>query len=84
MANGITQSEVGNLSDNRKKAPTESKRWKKAVFTFLKWTWIPFTGIVALLVGLAIGYVYIGKQDYHEVFNLNTWRHVFDLIFADT
>ncbi|WP_309248968.1 DNA-directed RNA polymerase subunit beta [Paenibacillus sp. MZ04-78.2] len=82
MANGITQSEVGNLSDNRKKAPAESKRWKKAVFTL--WTWIPFTCIVALLVGLAIGYVYIGKQDFQEVFNLNTWRHAYDLIFADT
>ncbi|GLI08673.1 hypothetical protein YDYSG_47050 [Paenibacillus tyrfis] len=72
------------MSDNRKKAPAEPKRWKKAVFTFLKWTWIPFTGIVALLVGLAVGYVYIGKQDIHEVLNLNTWRHAFDLIFADT
>ncbi|MFB6364620.1 DNA-directed RNA polymerase subunit beta [Paenibacillus elgii] len=72
------------MSDNRKKAPAESKRWKKAVFAFLKWTWIPFTGIVALLVGLAIGYVYIGKQDFQEIFNLNTWRHAFDLIFADT
>ncbi|KPV60511.1 hypothetical protein QJ48_05190 [Paenibacillus sp. A3] len=72
------------MSDNRKEAPAESKRWKKAVLTFLKWTWIPFTSILALLVGLAIGYVYIGKQDLQEVFNLNTWRHVFDLIFADT
>ncbi|WP_412761072.1 DNA-directed RNA polymerase subunit beta [Paenibacillus validus] len=40
--------------------------------------------MVTLFIGLSIGYVYIGKQPMSEVFDLATWRHLFDLIFAST
>ncbi|WP_261381401.1 DNA-directed RNA polymerase subunit beta [Paenibacillus cremeus] len=72
------------MSDNPKKPPKKRKGWVRAIRAFIRWTWIPVTCVAALAVGLCIGYVYIGKQDMNEVFELGTWRHLFDLVFADT
>lgn len=38
--------------------------------------------IVALIGGAAVGYVVLGKQDMSGILQWNTWRHVFDLVFA--
>lgn len=67
-----------------KKAPVRMRRWQKIILGIIRWTWIPVTCAAALEAGLAIGYVYIGKQSASDIFNLETWRHVYDLIFADT
>ncbi|MED4600724.1 DNA-directed RNA polymerase subunit beta [Paenibacillus validus] len=72
------------MSDNRQKATPPTKRWKKIVIGLIRWTWIPIVCVVTLFIGLSIGYVYIGKQPMSEVFDLATWRHLFDLIFAST
>ncbi|WP_235941522.1 DNA-directed RNA polymerase subunit beta [Paenibacillus puerhi] len=72
------------MSDNRKKAKPATKTWVKVIKAIIRWTWIPIASLAALFIGLSIGYVYIGKQPLDEVFELNTWRHLFDLIFANT
>ncbi|MCZ8523334.1 MULTISPECIES: DNA-directed RNA polymerase subunit beta [Paenibacillus] len=76
------QSEVGVLNDNPEKAPALSPRWKKILFTIVKWTWIPLICMAALFAGLAIGYAVIGHGDFKDVWDLGTWRHLFDLVFA--
>ncbi|CAG7655530.1 DNA-directed RNA polymerase subunit beta [Paenibacillus allorhizosphaerae] len=72
------------MSKKPKKTPAGRKGWVKAIRMTVKWTWIPITCVAALFVGLSVGYVYIGKQSMDEVFELATWRHLFDLVFANT
>lgn len=37
---------------------------------------------LATIGGAAAGYVVLGKQDIEGIWDLNTWKHVFDLVFA--
>ncbi|MDO3412105.1 DNA-directed RNA polymerase subunit beta [Saccharibacillus sp. CPCC 101409] len=37
---------------------------------------------VCIAGGMVFGYVYVGKQPLEEAFRPETWRHVFDLVFA--
>jgi hypothetical protein len=56
--------------------------WLKATVIFLKIIWFPAACIAALTAGLMIGYVVLGKQPASEVFQIKTWKHLFDLVFA--
>lgn len=38
--------------------------------------------VAALAAGTVVGYVVFGKQDASDIWNLSTWKHVFDLVFA--
>lgn len=41
--------------------------------------------VVLILVffgGAVVGFVVLGKQDLSHVWDLNTWKHVYDLVFA--
>ncbi|AEI38729.1 hypothetical protein KNP414_00078 [Paenibacillus mucilaginosus KNP414] len=49
----------------------------------LKWTWIPLLCLAALFTGLSIGYAVIGQGDFKDVWDPGTWRHLFDLVFAE-
>ena len=44
---------------------------------------IPVLCIVALIVGLAIGYSMLGDGSLSDVFDVATWKHMYDLVFAD-
>ncbi|MEK3719096.1 DNA-directed RNA polymerase subunit beta [Paenibacillus sp. FSL H8-0034] len=67
----------------KKKAKVRKKR-RRWVVLALQWIGIPLLCIVALGIGLVIGYVYIGKQPMDEVYEFDTWRHLYDLVFAET
>ncbi|WP_170307946.1 DNA-directed RNA polymerase subunit beta [Paenibacillus dakarensis] len=43
---------------------------------------VPIFLLLALVGGMVVGYVVLGKQDIGEAFKWSTWKHVFDLIFA--
>ncbi|MBO8165424.1 MAG: DNA-directed RNA polymerase subunit beta [Brevibacillus sp.] len=45
---------------------------------------VPFLLFLSLLVGLMIGYSVIGDRPVSEVFDLNTYKHMYDLIFQGT
>lgn len=60
-------------TQNRKKTP----RWR-IVLRFM----IPLFLLIALVVGVIVGYVVFGKRSLGEVFEWDTWKHVFDLVFA--
>lgn len=44
---------------------------------------VPALCIAALYAGLRIGYVHLGEQNPEDIFDVRTWKHLFDLIFAD-
>lgn len=71
------------MSDSEDKG-SEAKQERTKFFLIFRKVWIPFACIAALLLGIMIGYVFIGKQSANEIFNLDTWHHLFDLVFADT
>jgi hypothetical protein len=65
----------------KKKAPRKRRRWIGIVLQFIG---IPILCIIALGAGLVIGYVYIGKQPMDDVYEIETWRHLYDLVFSET
>lgn len=65
-----------------KKKNASSPTWKKVVFSICKWSAIPLMCVIALCIGLVLGYVYLGDRPVEEVYKLDTWRHIYDLIFS--
>ncbi|MDP4096079.1 DNA-directed RNA polymerase subunit beta [Paenibacillus sp. P96] len=55
---------------------------KKSVWRIVRHFVIPLLLVLSLFGGLIAGYVVVGKHGLEEVFNIGTWRHVFDLVFA--
>ena len=56
----------------------------RALLWTLRLTIVPLLCIAALLAGLYIGYTKIGGGSAEDVWNLETWLHMFDLIFAES
>lgn len=71
------------MSEAPKKLPIRRQAWFLALLRVVRWTWIPLTCAAACFIGLAVGYVYLGKQAPGDMLDLATWRHVFDLVFAE-
>lgn len=67
-----------------KKAKVQLKKWKRVLFLTCKWLGIPFLCVVGLGAGMVIGYVYLGKRPMNEVYEFDTWRHIYDLVFSQT
>ncbi|MFC5653105.1 DNA-directed RNA polymerase subunit beta [Paenibacillus solisilvae] len=45
---------------------------------------VPALCVIAIVGGMCVGYVTIGKGSVSDVFNLATWKHMYDLVFADS
>jgi hypothetical protein len=43
---------------------------------------VPFLLFIALLAGLITGYSIIGNGSALDVFDLETWKHMYDLVFG--
>lgn len=68
-----------------------SKRKSPAWIWWTRYGWpvvrhliIPAVCILALLVGMAAGYTVLGDRPLSEVWEIETWKHMFDLIFSET
>lgn len=57
--------------------------WLGTFFWVLRKCIAPIIMIAMLVVGLYVGYVVLAGQPSSEVFKIETWRHLWDLIFAD-
>lgn len=66
-----------------KKRPAQ-RRWMRYVLAALKQLAVPALCLIALCGGLVAGYVVLGGQPLSDVWKLSTWKHMFDLVFADT
>ncbi|MFD2672044.1 DNA-directed RNA polymerase subunit beta [Marinicrinis sediminis] len=74
----------GKQKADKKSDGTQKQR--KRVHPGIKWgkrLLVPTLCLIALMAGLYVGYVVIGAGDAGDVWKMSTWKHVFDLIFAD-
>lgn len=71
-------------SDQKKRNSRSSGRTiLRIVWMSVKILIIPIVCIAALIVGLAIGYVVLGDKPLSDVFDAGTWKHMYDLVFAE-
>lgn len=70
------------MTDKPAKPKEKIPRWAKILITVLTYIRVPFLCLVALAIGLWIGYSKVGNQPAAEIFNLRTWKHLYDLVFA--
>ena len=40
-------------------------------------------GVLAIYIGLWVGYTKLGHQPSGEILHMSTWRHLYDLVFAN-
>lgn len=68
------------------KVPKKPKKpkptWAVIILAILKFLRVPFLCLVALAVGLYVGYAQVGKQPVSDMFHMSTWKHLYDLVFA--
>jgi hypothetical protein len=55
----------------------------RIVWMTVKLLTIPVLCVIALIFGLAVGYTVLGGKPLSEVFDINTWKHMYDLVFAE-
>jgi len=67
-----------------KKEKKPRPRWQRIAWRTLRILFVPLMCLAALIAGLYVGYVTIGGQDPSEIWNIRTWKHVFDLMFSQT
>ncbi|MCR8632345.1 MULTISPECIES: DNA-directed RNA polymerase subunit beta [Paenibacillus] len=72
---------MAETEQKKTKAPSSKKR-RRTIWLIAQWVGIPLLSIAALAVGLVMGYVYIGKRPLEDVYEIETWRHLYDLVFA--
>ena len=58
--------------------------WARLTLRMLRATFIPVLCVAALLAGLFVGYVRLGGGDMADVLDYRTWKHLYDLVFADS
>lgn len=56
--------------------------WARILWIIIKNLFVPVLCIGGLIFGLLIGYTYVGGQPASEVFMIETWKHLYDLVFA--
>lgn len=44
---------------------------------------VPILFVIILIVGLYVGFVVIGNKPSSDVFQWATWKHMYDLVFAE-
>jgi len=68
---------------NGKSRPSSGRVVAKIVWMSIKLLIIPVLCVAALIVGLAIGFSVLGDRPVSEVFDVKTWKHMYDLVFAE-
>ncbi|MFD0696803.1 DNA-directed RNA polymerase subunit beta [Paenibacillus sp. GCM10027628] len=64
----------------KKKKP--QPKWLKITLLVLKIIRVPVLAVLAVFIGLWIGYSKLGHQPASEIFHMSTWRHLYELVFA--
>lgn len=65
----------------QKERVRSGKSWP---LTLAKILLVPILLFFSLVIGLMIGYGSLGDKPTAEVFDLGTYKHMYDLLFADT
>ncbi|SMO66714.1 DNA-directed RNA polymerase subunit beta [Melghirimyces algeriensis] len=94
-ADGITSDEVEELSPSDEPASdsktepledeqsaSEEKKRKRPRWMMFVFLWLPLLAVAALVGGILIGYSVIGEDPVGEVFDLDMWEHIYNLIYG--
>lgn len=57
--------------------------WARILLKTIRILIVPALCIGALITGMYIGYSIVGEQDSSDVWKIETWRHVYDLVFGN-
>lgn len=71
------------MSDTPSPKKKKRSKWLNITLKILTAIRVPFFCLVALAAGLWIGYVKVGGQPASEMFQIRTWKHLYDLVFAN-
>lgn len=69
-----------------KPAPKKKKprpKWVGILWLIFRIVRIPVLCVLAVYIGLWVGYTKLGQQPAEEIFHINTWKHLYDLVFAN-
>jgi hypothetical protein len=55
----------------------------RVIWTIVKVMIIPVLCVMALILGMVVGYAILGGRPVSEVFEWNTWKHMYDLVYSD-
>ncbi|MFD0714928.1 DNA-directed RNA polymerase subunit beta [Paenibacillus sp. GCM10027626] len=80
---GAEQSEGKTVSAEHKVRRKRNLGLRIVLWLLLK-SIVPILCILALAGGLYVGFVVVGKQSLDDALKWETWKHMYDLIFADT
>ncbi|USG65386.1 DNA-directed RNA polymerase subunit beta [Brevibacillus ruminantium] len=67
-------------AEQRERKPV-GRAWQ---FRLAKLLIIPFLLFFSLIIGLVIGYSVVGHKPASEVFDIHTYKHMYDLMFSGT
>jgi len=82
----VRRKELQDSEDKRKDEKVRPKRnlALRILFWFMRKSVVPILFLLALAGGLYVGFVVVGKQSFDDAIKWETWRHMYDLIFADS
>ncbi|MED4586975.1 DNA-directed RNA polymerase subunit beta [Brevibacillus choshinensis] len=66
------------------KTKEHARRGKNWPIVMIKIVMVPLLLFFSLVIGLMIGYGVVGHKPTSEVFDLGTYKHMWDLLFAGT
>lgn len=73
------------MADNP--APVKKKqprpKWQRITWLIFKIIRIPVLAVLAIYIGLWVGYTKLGDQPSSEILHISTWKHLYDLVFAN-
>jgi len=80
------RTELQDSEDKRKDEKARPKRnlLLRILFWFMRKSVVPILFLLALAGGLYVGFVVVGKQPLDAALKWETWRHMYDLVFADS
>ncbi|BFH10814.1 DNA-directed RNA polymerase subunit beta [Paenibacillus melissococcoides] len=72
----VTEKTEGQPNGTAKRKSGSSVKW------LVRLVIVPLICLLTLIAGLITGYVVVGKGTVAEALNFDTWRHLFQLVFA--
>ncbi|MDQ0339444.1 hypothetical protein J2S00_002231 [Caldalkalibacillus uzonensis] len=57
--------------------------WQRILLFMAKWLFVFFCFFIALVAGLIVGFGILGKEDWRLVLNIETWKHIYNLVFKE-
>jgi hypothetical protein len=76
--------EAAKVAKSPKKPRKRKKLWIRIILFTLRLLLVPFLCLCALYAGLVIGYVRIGGQPSSDIFDMATWKHLYELVYSNS